>query len=781
MYKNILQILVLLFVTIGLCTDTFALPSPWSIAGIAVEKWGNGSIKRAMRAKGSFPISSGLERPTWYVNDSNVGMSDVFFQYRTVYGGESLQDKAMNTVTLRFTKAPYAGASSTIRFYFDSSRVPAGGSAWFGATLAEKEVVGETSSGRPSDNLLLQLPEELRTGVIPAPVPDAGVFTVSGADANMVVIDLETRLEETVPPAAFSVGQAGDEPLRESPSFGGGLTLEANGTLPAEAVPARPEVVIGADDRVRDKDPMHFPEHTIVKIYSRYPQSSTTTYICSGAMIASSHVLTSAHCVYDKNMGGWATSVKVVPALQGSYMPYGSANAVKLMSFDLFLNNQDVRHDLAVVKINKALGNSTGWMGRETAGSGHSMYAFWHIVEGYPAEKDGGLKMWWHQKKNNSADEYLLYYQIDTTGGQSGSPVWSWPVNYDDGPWYIHGVHRGGTSSQNVGVRLNKQKYDAVKSFIADRAILGTGSGPDEERAQLIDDGQAYAGFSPANLPPGGGELSVWTGVRNIGAAAVDAYTVSFYASRDASITRNDHLLGTVTGSRLEPFAHEDLRWEGVLPQGMTEGLYYVGWIITAPDGTETSSCKELSQLQVSSLLRAAVNHPPGMPEPVSPAQGDTVSAGEVVFSWKGSSDPDGDTVRYRLLYSRNASFMDGTTVNIETASREGASLWAAGAFPLSLGFFALLFCGGETRRTRGMIMILLTVATLVSVLGLNACSSSSSSKSASLESASVESASVVTHRVQGLTAGSVYYWKVIAEDGNGGVSESVRVGFQTE
>lgn len=769
MKRNMLQILFALVATIGLCTTAFALPCPWSISTISVEKWGNGNIKSAMRASGSFPISTGMERPTWYVNDNDVGKADVFFQLRTVYGGAQLRDKAVNTVVVKFSKAPYAGATSTLRFYFDADRVPPGGSATFGATLQEKEVLGETLDGRQSDNLLLHLPDELRSGAIPASAPTMIGVGNPTAKVTMVTVDLASRSVQEIPQDSFSSGR-GNEYEEIAHSFGSGLSVSSERSLNAGGAAKRPEVVIGSDDRVRDKDPMHFPEHTIVKIYSKYPQSSDK-YMCSGAMIGDRFVLTAAHCVYDKKIGGWATSVQVIPALQGSYMPYGSANAVKMMSFDLYLNNADERHDLAVLKIDKPLGNSTGWMGRRTAGSGDAMYARVHIVEGYPWDKDSGLKMWWDQKKDGYADEYLLRYQMDTEGGQSGSPVWSWPNNYAEGPWFITAVHRGGTPSYNQGVRLNRVKFDAISNFVASgRLLVG---GPDDERAQLIDDGQAYSGFTPTTLPVAGGGFSVWTGVRNIGTKAIDSYTVSFYASRDTTITRSDHLLGTITGSRLEPFAYEDIAWSGSLPPGMAEGDYYIGWIVSVPDETDIASYKKLYQLHVSNLARFSVNGPPEAPELLSPRQGETVPAGEIVFTWKKSTDPDGNPVSYRVQYCKNASFTGCFPVDVDAASTKGAPFQAALAFPLLLGLFAMVLSGGGSNGKRRILCVIFVVAVCFA-LSLNACSSSSTNTTE-------ENASVMTQRVQGLDRGSVYYWKVIADDGQGGSSESVTVGFQTE
>jgi hypothetical protein len=103
-------------------------PCPWKISGVEVGKWGNGRLKDSIWIHGSFPIPPGTsERPDWYINGTCVGKSCLFFNLRRLPGGSSyLNDGQSNTVTVKFTKPPYAGASNSLTFTPDISSIRPG-------------------------------------------------------------------------------------------------------------------------------------------------------------------------------------------------------------------------------------------------------------------------------------------------------------------------------------------------------------------------------------------------------------------------------------------------------------------------------------------------------------------------------------------------------------------------------------------------------------------------------------------------------------------------------
>lgn len=54
-----------------------------------------------------------------------------------------------------------------------------------------------------------------------------------------------------------------------------------------------------------------------------------------------------------------------------------------------------------------------------------------------------------------------MYYDIDTTGGQSGSLV----IKYDNGNYYVVGIHRANGTSSNKGRYITKNVYELVNKY----------------------------------------------------------------------------------------------------------------------------------------------------------------------------------------------------------------------------------------------------------------------------------------------------------------------------
>ena len=115
-----------------------ALPAatvcPWKIHKVGVGKWGNGNKKSEVWLDGSFPsnIPGTTERPAFYINGVGVGKSSVQQSMRLIPYASSLLDSGDNTVTVKFTKSYYDGASYTCTITgFNWDHVPNGGYKWY--------------------------------------------------------------------------------------------------------------------------------------------------------------------------------------------------------------------------------------------------------------------------------------------------------------------------------------------------------------------------------------------------------------------------------------------------------------------------------------------------------------------------------------------------------------------------------------------------------------------------------------------------------------------------
>ncbi|NGX32409.1 MAG: Extracellular metalloprotease [Candidatus Anoxychlamydiales bacterium] len=71
----------------------------------------------------------------------------------------------------------------------------------------------------------------------------------------------------------------------------------------------------------------------------------------SGAIIDEFHVLTAGHNVYLHDNGGWASSVEVVPGMDGTYKPFGSAMVTDMRSYTGWTQDEMDEHDWAILTL----------------------------------------------------------------------------------------------------------------------------------------------------------------------------------------------------------------------------------------------------------------------------------------------------------------------------------------------------------------------------------------------------------------------------------------------
>ncbi len=268
--------------------------------------------------------------------------------------------------------------------------------------------------------------------------------------------------------AAASAGQpgaaeppgAGLTPLLPAPR--GGQVFHADGVHPS--VPARSEpgagaaAVIGLDGRVRIVETTTFPWSAVVYL-ELYDAGGDIVGSCTGTFISPVAVLTAAHCLYDE--AGWMADIRVVPAKDGLFEPFGWEWATDWWVPDPWYfdpGNED--WDWGLITLPPELGQEAGWWTVALLSTATlSLPNLEPAIVGYPADKPDGT-MWFHYSPGFLAVEpFLLVHDIDTAPGQSGSAVVVTGDTWPNLVGYIVGVHVRGIASggYNEAMRIDEE------------------------------------------------------------------------------------------------------------------------------------------------------------------------------------------------------------------------------------------------------------------------------------------------------------------------------------
>ena len=223
--------------------------------------------------------------------------------------------------------------------------------------------------------------------------------------------------------------------------------------------PSMPEIPstwkpVGDDTRYELSS--YIPAICYVKAY--YTQGYTNG---TGFIVGSHTVVTAAHVISYK--GQTPIKVEVYPAKRDSQNPYGIFSTTKAAVPKKWSENLHPDYDYGIITVNADICAAVGGakfgyrVMSDSALDGESV-----TITGYPSQH---LYQQWTQKDTiRYPKEKRLYYAIDTSDGQSGSPI------YANGYW-AEGIHTRswsasqGLESYNSGVRITQEVYNSIKLY----------------------------------------------------------------------------------------------------------------------------------------------------------------------------------------------------------------------------------------------------------------------------------------------------------------------------
>jgi V8-like Glu-specific endopeptidase len=285
-------------------------------------------------------------------------------------------------------------------------------------------------------------------------------------------VGVSGEMESQLPVASIA-----GNPGAAAPDSGGGDGIIVSGTREEPlSSPVRRigvETVIGVDERTLITDTSGHPWRMIAALRLTPRPPSTGSYIGTAWFIGRRTLLTAGHCVYsDTDFGGWIGSIEASPGRNGQQFPFGSFKATRFSTLEKWKNTSDPDFDVGCIHLEEPVGDQVGWFSIAALSDTELANQLLN-VSGYPGDRGNGTEQYHHANRVLHPAARRIYYDIDTYGGQSGSPVWKQGSNGDPVAVGIHAYGLGGTSSSlnitaNSAPRITPLLLDTIRGWLAD-------------------------------------------------------------------------------------------------------------------------------------------------------------------------------------------------------------------------------------------------------------------------------------------------------------------------
>jgi len=219
------------------------------------------------------------------------------------------------------------------------------------------------------------------------------------------------------------------------------------------------EVVIADDDREVVTDVLVTPWKKIAAL--RIKAQNGRTYAGTGWFISPTVLAIAGHCVFMHDEGGWPVNIEVIPTMDGNNRYFGSATSTKFESNEGWVNDRNSDYDYGVIFLDKPLSEQIGYFSFAAAPDEY-LNANIANISGYPVDRDRGTKQYYHARNIFRSSSRRIYYDIDTYGGQSGSPVW---MNLGENERVVIGIHTTGNSTSNFGTRITEEVFKNLENW----------------------------------------------------------------------------------------------------------------------------------------------------------------------------------------------------------------------------------------------------------------------------------------------------------------------------
>jgi V8-like Glu-specific endopeptidase len=212
------------------------------------------------------------------------------------------------------------------------------------------------------------------------------------------------------------------------------------------------ESIFFADERTRIVSTDQFPWKLICALEIDAPWGM---FVGTGWFAGPRTLITAGHCVFDKKqMGGWAREITVTPGRDRERAPFDTFKSTKFSSVNAWIERQDADYDIAAIHLDHDVFPASEVF-RVGALPDDELQDYMVNVSGYPASPGGGTELYWAKNRIRAVTPRRIFYDVDTSGGQSGGPAYIFPdENSQPIVVGIHAYGEGGTPA-SMNLRVN--------------------------------------------------------------------------------------------------------------------------------------------------------------------------------------------------------------------------------------------------------------------------------------------------------------------------------------